>query len=181
LYFSWSALQQIDDPVATAAEHNPRPNSDDVFAHAMLIMVYEMGINANVTMIDRIPYDRILNGTVWAGSYLKTLQSLRIDKHNYLDMAAALVCRLDIGHDAALTFFKLLKKQNLEYVEATSASVLHSQRSHRVIPIKPGFLDEDPIRLHMPVPDEWGVNNLYVKFRATLGSRMNEEIYIDEE
>ena len=182
LDFSWSAVPVAPDPgdLEPLPGPNTRPNPDDVFTHAMLVMVYQMAIDAGVAGIEEVPYDRILNGTVSKNIYRKTLERLRIQKYNYLDLAAALVCRLDISHDAAMTFFKLLKNQNLETVEATTASLLHKQFSHRFIPIEAGYLDENPIAIHLPVPDEWGVNNLYLKFRATLGSRMNEDIYHDD-
>jgi hypothetical protein len=174
LQFSWSANPTESAP--EVVEQDPRPNADDVFVHALLVMVYQMGMDAG--LVDRvIPFDRILNGTVSTNIYHQTLQAVRIQKHNYLDMAAALVCRLDIGPDAALTFFKLLKQQNLEQLEATTSPILHDLFSHRFIPIESGFLDEDPLGVLLPTPDEWGVNKLFVKFRATLGSRMYQNVY----
>jgi len=183
LDFSWSAVGTAPDPAGHDAgidEPNSRPNSDDIFTHAMLVMVYQMAIDTGVAGIDVVPYDRIFNGTVSTNVYKKIFENFKIEKHNYLDLATALVCRLDISRDAALTFFKLLKKQNLETVEATTATQLHKHFSHRFIPIEAGYLEEDPLAIHWPVPDEWGVNNMYVKFRATIGSRMNQDIYHDE-
>jgi hypothetical protein len=184
LKFSWSAMDPVSPLSQEEAlnngsmfEDDSRPDSEDVLVHALLVMVYKMGIVVGVPGVDSIPFDRILNGTISTNVYRATLERLTIDEHNYLDMAAALVCRLDIGAGPALTFFKLLKKMKIEEIEATTASKLHVQFSHRFIPIENGFLEEEPLALHLPFPDEWGVNRLYALFRATVGSRMNKYIF----